>query len=299
MDDDGASCRLSVSPQWRFTPVPSQGACAGSWRACIPSSAPPRPAPSPPALMLPSPASPLGDRKSSGVKRRCKDPQPCARRNTSLERGAASLGDGLGKVILKQRLEQARNRLHADPGGAPQAPALALIPSSRRRRPVKARSPQRLPPCRKLNANTKNTPSDCPFRTPFLCDWSKGLRLCRPGRCDNGDQRKAGNEKTGTAVIRARWDSKARVVQASTDDTILRGRANRLLRLDLEAMPFMSAAGEGKSARVAPASARLQSATRCCTEASFPRRSFRCVSESGHRPRSRPEHGNHANPPTH
>lgn len=47
------------------------------------------------------------------MRRRLQRPSPVSGA-TSLERGAASLGDGLGKVILRQRLEQARNRLQAD-----------------------------------------------------------------------------------------------------------------------------------------------------------------------------------------
>ena len=47
------------------------------------------------------------------MRRRLQRPSPVSGA-TSLERGAASLGDGLGKVILRQKLEQARNRLQAD-----------------------------------------------------------------------------------------------------------------------------------------------------------------------------------------
>ena len=57
-------------------------------------------------------------------------------------------------------------------------------------------------------------------------------------------------------------------------------------------------AGEGKSARGAPASARLRNATRCCTGAASPRRSFRCAFGSARRPRCRPGHGSRASPPT-
>ena len=57
-------------------------------------------------------------------------------------------------------------------------------------------------------------------------------------------------------------------------------------------------AGEGRSAREAPASARPRNATRCCTGASSPRRSCRCASGSARRPRCRPARGSRASPPT-
>lgn len=56
-------------------------------------------------------------------------------------------------------------------------------------------------------------------------------------------------------------------------------------------------AGEGRSAREAPASVHPRNATRCCTGASSPLRSSRCVSGSAHRSRCRPERGSHASPP--
>ena len=56
-------------------------------------------------------------------------------------------------------------------------------------------------------------------------------------------------------------------------------------------------AGEERSAHEAPASVHPRNATRCCTGASSPLRSFRCVSGSAHRSRCRPGHGSHASPP--
>ena len=61
---------------------------------------------------------------------------------------------------------------------------------------------------------------------------------------------------------------------------------------------FKSRAGGGISAHAALASARPRNATRCCTAASSPRRSCRCVSGSARRPRCRPARGSHASPPT-
>ena len=51
--------------------------------------------------------------KVQDMKRGLQRPSPVSGA-TPLERGAASLGDSLGKVILRQRLEQARKRLQAD-----------------------------------------------------------------------------------------------------------------------------------------------------------------------------------------
>ncbi len=59
-----------------------------------------------------------------------------------------------------------------------------------------------------------------------------------------------------------------------------------------------SPAGEGRSARVAPASGCPQTATRCCRAASSPLRSSRCAFGSGRTPRYRRERGSHASPPT-
>jgi len=57
-------------------------------------------------------------------------------------------------------------------------------------------------------------------------------------------------------------------------------------------------AGEGRSAREAPASGRPRTATRCCRAASSPLRSSRCAFGSGRTPRCRRERGSHASPPT-
>ncbi len=51
--------------------------------------------------------------KIQDLKHRLQKPSPTSG-TTSLERGAASLGDSLGKVILRRRLEQIRKRLQAD-----------------------------------------------------------------------------------------------------------------------------------------------------------------------------------------
>lgn len=59
-----------------------------------------------------------------------------------------------------------------------------------------------------------------------------------------------------------------------------------------------SRAGEGRSAREAPASVRPRNAIRCCIRASSPRRSSHCACASARRPRCRPGHGSHATRPT-
>ena len=69
-------------------------------------------------------------------------------------------------------------------------------------------------------------------------------------------------------------------------------------RIQSEPIRFTPPAGEGKSAREALASAHLRNATRCYTAVASPRRSFRCVFGSAHKPQCRPEHGNHASLPT-
>ena len=81
---------------------------------------------------------------------------------------------------------------------------------------------------------------------------------------------------------------------ATTPPTVLRERC----RIRHDPVRFTRPAGEGKSARGAPASARLRNATRCCTGAASPRRSFRCAFGSARRPRCRPGRGSRASPPT-